>query len=143
MNAKSGSVSIIDTTAMRTLRTVQLKPGLEYAALTPNGTLFVNDEDANEIEVVDIRRGTVAAPIALPGCTEPSGLAYDAKTDRLIAACANGKAAIVLARTANFRSWSTSVQAPMPSFWIRSVAWRSFPAAETECWTCCLSKGPS
>ncbi|WP_333840408.1 YncE family protein [Novosphingobium sp.] len=95
MDTKAGSVSIIDTTAMRTLRTVQLKPGLEYAALTPKGTLFVNDEDANEIEVVDIRRGTAAAPIALPGCTEPSGLAYDVKTDRLIAACANGKAAIV------------------------------------------------
>jgi DNA-binding beta-propeller fold protein YncE len=95
MNAKAGSVSIIDTVAMRTLHTVQLKPGLEYAALTPDDTLFVNDEDANEIEVVDIRRGTAAAPIALPGCAEPSGLAYDAKTDRLIAACANGKAAIV------------------------------------------------
>ncbi|MBH9879413.1 gluconolactonase, partial [Clostridioides difficile] len=27
MNAKAGSVSIIDTAAMRTLRTVQLKPG--------------------------------------------------------------------------------------------------------------------
>lgn len=97
MNAEAGSVSIIDTTTMRTSRTVPLKPGLEYAALTPDGTLFVNDEDANEIEAVDVRRGTTAQPIAIPGCTAPSGLAYDAKTDRLIAACANGKAAIVIA----------------------------------------------
>lgn len=97
MNAEAGTVSIIDTAAMRVTRTVALKPGLEYAALTPDGTLFVNDEDTNEIEVVDVRRGTAARPIALPGCTAPSGLAYDATTDRLIAACANGEAAVVRA----------------------------------------------
>jgi len=98
MNAKAGSVSIINTTSMRVSHTVQLKPALEYAALTPNGTLFVNDEDSNEIEVVDVGLGTTLAPIAIAGCEAPTGLAYDAKTDRLIAACANGKAAIVSAK---------------------------------------------
>ncbi|MDR6513162.1 YVTN family beta-propeller protein [Novosphingobium capsulatum] len=97
MNAEAGSVSVIDTTTMRVTRTVPLKPGLEYAALGPNDTLFVNNEDANEIDRVDARRGTAAKPIALPGCVSPSGLAYDAKSDRLVAACANGKAAIVRA----------------------------------------------
>lgn len=95
MNAHAGSVSVIDVAAMTVERTIPLKPGLEYAALTPTGTLFVNNEDANEIDVVDLANGTAQAPVALPGCTSPSGLAFDAKTDRLIAACANGKAAIV------------------------------------------------
>ncbi|MEA1085006.1 YncE family protein [Sphingomonas sp. M6A6_1c] len=98
MNAQAGTVSIIDVTTLKTVRTVTVKPALEYAALTPGGILFVNNEDANEMDVVDVASGTTARPIALPGCEAPTGLAYDAKTDRLIAACANGKAAIVSAK---------------------------------------------
>lgn len=95
MNAADGSVSVVDVAAMRVISTIQLKPGLEYAALGKDGTLYVNNEDANEIEVVDLRHGTVSTPIALAGCEEPSGLGYDAIHNRLISACANGKAAIV------------------------------------------------
>lgn len=98
MNATDGTVSVIDVAAMRVTRTITVKPALEYAALTPDGTLFINDEDANEMEVVDLAAGKAAAPIPLPGCDAPSGLAYDGKTDRLIAACANGKTAIVDAK---------------------------------------------
>ena len=98
MNADSGTVSTIDTRAMRVTSTITVKPALEYAALAKDGTLFVNDEDANEIEVVDVVRGITGKPIALPGCEGPTGLGYDTRHDRLIAACANGKAAIVDAR---------------------------------------------
>jgi len=95
MNAADGSVSVIDVVAMRVISTIQLKPGLEYAALGNDGRLYVNNEDANEVEVVNLRHGTAAEPIALPGCEEPSGLGYDARHNRLISACANGKAAVV------------------------------------------------
>lgn len=95
MNATDGSVSILDVAAMRVVDTIQLKPGLEYAALGKDGALYVNDEDTNEIEVADLKHGGTASAIALPGCEEPSGLAYDAKQNVLISACANGKAAIV------------------------------------------------
>ena len=98
MNAESGSVSVIDVAAGRVERTIPVKPALEYAAVGPGGALFVNDEDANEIEVVDLRTGKVGAAIPLTGCEGPTGLAYDAATGRLISACANGKAAIVDAR---------------------------------------------
>lgn len=98
MNADDGTVSVIDLAAMTVSRTVSVKRALEYAAVVPGGTLFVNDEDANEIEVVDLERGRSLEPVALPGCEGPTGLAYDARTGRLIAACANGKAAIVDAR---------------------------------------------
>nr|WP_294814845.1 gluconolactonase [uncultured Sphingomonas sp.] len=94
MNAADGSVSMIDVAARRVTATVQLKPGLEYAAIA-GGSLYVNNEDANEIEVIDLARGVAVQPIALPGCEEPSGLGYDAKHRRLISACANGKAAVV------------------------------------------------
>ena len=99
MNADSGTISVIDTVAMKTLKTIEVKPALEYGALAPSGTLFVNNEDANEMEVVDVAKGVAGKAIALTGCEAPSGLAYDAKTGRLIAACANGKAAIVDAAT--------------------------------------------
>lgn len=99
MNADAGTISVIDVPSMRQTRTIAVKPALEYGALASDGTLFVNDEDANEMEVVDVRSGRAGTPIAMPGCEAPSGLAYDAKTNRLIAACANGKAAIVDAKT--------------------------------------------
>lgn len=98
MNADGGSISVVDVAGARVERTISVKPALEYAALDRTGALFVNDEDANEIETVDLASGNVGAPIPLAGCEAPSGLAYDAATDRLIAACANGKAAVVDAR---------------------------------------------
>lgn len=102
MNADDGTVSVIDVASMKVTRTVSVKPALEYAALTPDGTLFVNDEDANEMEVVDVAHGVAGKAIAMPGCEAPSGLAFDVKSARLIAACANGKAAVVDARQRSF-----------------------------------------
>jgi DNA-binding beta-propeller fold protein YncE len=98
MNADSGTVTTIDLASMRVVRNTMVNPALEYAALTPDGSLFINDEDANEMEVVDISHNRLSKPVAMPGCEAPSGLAYDSKTNHLIAACANGKAAIVDAR---------------------------------------------
>jgi YVTN family beta-propeller protein len=98
MNAAAGSVSIIDTRTMKVTATIAIKPGLEYPALVGD-TLFINNEDANEIETVDVARGKAGAPIALTGCEGPTGLGYDARHQRLISACANGKAMVVDART--------------------------------------------
>ncbi|WP_242126559.1 gluconolactonase [Sphingobium sp. Sx8-8] len=97
MNADSGTVSVIDTTAMKVMRTIQVKEALEYGAIDGT-TLFINNEDAGEIDTVDLAKAVAGKPIALPGCEAPSGLALDASHHRLISACANGKAAIVDAR---------------------------------------------
>jgi hypothetical protein len=98
MVAKDGKVAVIDTSAFRLIATVPLKPALEFGALGADGTLYVNNEDANEIETIDTRTLKPGAPIALPGCEGPTGLAYDAASGELISACANGQAAIVDAR---------------------------------------------
>ena len=95
MNADGGTISVLNTDAMKVMATITVRQALEYAALAKDGTLFVNNEDANEIEVVDVAHRRVAAPIAMPGCVGPTGLGYDSRQDRLISACANGKAAIV------------------------------------------------
>ena len=95
MNAEDGSVSEVDVAKASVVRTIAVKPALEYAAIGRNRTLFINNEDAGEIDTVDLRAGKATGAIAMPGCAAPSGLAYDAAHDTLIAACANGKAAIV------------------------------------------------
>lgn len=99
MNAKSGTVSIIDVASRKVARTIALEPGLEFAQFGRGGTLFVNNEDENVIETADIASGKAGPTIALAGCTSPSGLGYDGKTAQLISACDNGKAAVVDART--------------------------------------------
>jgi YVTN family beta-propeller protein len=95
MNAASGTVSVIDLVTAKVAKTITVKPALEYAAFGSDGTLFINNEDANEIDTVDVARGVAGKAIALPGCDAPSGLGYDKPHNRLIASCANGKAAIV------------------------------------------------
>jgi YVTN family beta-propeller protein len=95
MNAADGTVSVIDPAHGTVTRTIQLAAGLELAALDEHGLLFVNNEETNQIHVVDPATGTVRAPIALAGCEGPTGLGYDRPRHRLIAACANGKAAVV------------------------------------------------
>lgn len=99
MNAKDGTVSVIDLAKRRVVRSIKLRPGLEYAQIDRAGTLFVNNEDADEIDTADVHTGAAGTSIALSGCTGPSGLALDAKSGILISACANNKAAIVNART--------------------------------------------
>jgi DNA-binding beta-propeller fold protein YncE len=95
MNAAEGTISVIDPSRGVVTRTIQLAAGLELAALDEHGRLFVNNEEASQIDVVNPATGTVAAAIALAGCEGPTGLGYDRRSHRLIAACANGKAAVV------------------------------------------------
>jgi len=95
MNAGEGSVAVIDTNAAKLVKTIPSKAGLEAAVVAGNRKLYVNDEDANEVEVIDLDKEVAGTPIALAGCEGPSGIGYDAKTDRIVSACANGKAAII------------------------------------------------
>lgn len=98
MNAIAGTVSEVDVARGRVSRTIQVKPALEYAAIGPGRTLFINNEDADEVDTIDLATGKMGTPIALTGCEGPTGMAYDAKTAKLISSCANGKAAVVDAR---------------------------------------------
>ena len=99
MNAKAGTVSLIDVTTAKVTGTIVLKPGLEFGVLGANDTLYVNNEDENEIETANLATAKTGRAIALPGCTGPTGLGFDAKTGYLLSACANGKAALVDTKT--------------------------------------------
>ena len=99
MNARGGTISVVDPGHGAPIRTIALAPGLELPALDEHGTLYVNNEEASLIHVVDPATGAVRPPIALTGCEGPTGLGYDPRTRLLISACGNGKAAVVDAGT--------------------------------------------
>ena len=87
INAKSGSISVVDPLTATVTATIQLEPGLEFAALDGRGRLFVNNEETNMLTAVDLDTGKQIANIAMPGCSGPTGLAYAAWADRLVASC--------------------------------------------------------
>lgn len=99
MNAKDGTVSLIDVAARKVAATITLKPGLEFAVMADGNTLFVNNEDTSELLTADLVSGKPGASIPMTGCEGPTGLGYDAATHQLISACANGKAVVVNAQT--------------------------------------------
>ena len=96
MNAKDGSISIVDPRAAKVVATVPVGGSLELPALDGRGHLFVNVEDRNEIVELDIAGRKLLRRIALPGCDGPTGLAY-AADGVLVSACGNGVAKLVRA----------------------------------------------
>lgn len=98
MDNNSGGIALIDTHAGRLVGRIAVAGALESPVTDGRGKVFITVEDLSEIVVVDARARTVAAHYPLAGCEGPTGLAYDALDERLVAECANGAAKIVSAR---------------------------------------------
>lgn len=95
MNAKDGTVALLDAGAHRIVGRITIGGGLEFGVPDGNGGAYVNVEDANAIVAIDLRKQTVTRRIALTGCEGPTGLALVSGDTRLISACANGVAVVV------------------------------------------------
>jgi hypothetical protein len=95
----TGISTLIDPVAKTQVGTITIGGGLEFPASDGLGRVFVNIESAGEIAVLDVKAKTVTAHDKLGVCVEPSGLAYDPGADVLIAACSNGVAKVVAAKT--------------------------------------------
>lgn len=95
MAAKAGAISVVDLDSMKEVGRINVKPALEVPAWVDDHMLAVNDEDANEIELVDTAGSKHIGAVALPGCEGPTGLAYAPSQHMALSACANGKAALV------------------------------------------------
>lgn len=93
MDHAGGTMTLIDPTTRAVTATISVGGKLE-AAVAADGKAFVNVEDRNEIAVIDMAKRAVVARHALPGCDGPTGLAFDAKSHMLIAAC-DGSTVIV------------------------------------------------
>lgn len=60
---------------------------LEGAVATGDGELWVNERDRDRIAHVDLRSRTLVADYPLPGCSQPTGLAFDEAARRLFIGC--------------------------------------------------------
>jgi DNA-binding beta-propeller fold protein YncE len=94
MNAKSGSLTLIDPKTHAAVGEIAVGGSLELGAELGGGRIAVNVEDRNEVAIVDLKARTVLHHIALTGCDGPTGIAYLAVSGRILSACANGVAAI-------------------------------------------------
>ncbi len=98
-NGRSKNLSIIDPAKNIVIDSVSLDGKPEEAASDGKGKLFVNLEDKSEIAVVDLKTFKVIDRWPLSPGEGPSGLAIDAKTNRLFSGCSDSKLLIVMDAT--------------------------------------------
>ncbi len=94
-NGGSKDATVIDVASGTVDGTVPLGGKPEAAVADGKGHIFDNIEDTSEIVEIDTKAMTVTKRWKLAPCTEPSGLAFDAKHGRLFAACDNEMMAAV------------------------------------------------
>lgn len=102
MNHGGGTVTLIDPKTRTAVAEILVGGALEFAAVDAAGRLFVNDEDAGEMAVIDIKDRKLLTRIRLEGCEGPTGLAYLTVSQRLLASCSNDVAALVDPKTMKF-----------------------------------------
>ena len=90
MNHGGGTVTLLDPKAVSVVGSIAVGGELEFAVAPGDGSIFVNLPGSHSIGVLDIASKKQVRSMKLTACTEPSGLAYDAADDLLIAVCGNG-----------------------------------------------------
>ena len=78
VNAKTGDV-------VGTITLSGVAP--EGGAADGHGKVFINIEDKNSIDVVDLKTMKVTATWSIEPCDGPTGIAYDGRTKRIFAGC--------------------------------------------------------
>jgi DNA-binding beta-propeller fold protein YncE len=88
-NGRSHNASLIDAVTERLVATVGLAGKPESAVADGHGMMFVDIEDKNLLQSIDLKTAAVVATWPLAGCDEPAGLAMDKATRRLFVGCHN------------------------------------------------------
>jgi DNA-binding beta-propeller fold protein YncE len=94
-NGRSADATVIEAATGKVAGTVALSGKPEFATTDLQGRVFVNLEDKSEIVAIDPRALTVKARWPLKPCAEPSGMAIDRRSHRLLSGCDNQLAAWV------------------------------------------------
>jgi DNA-binding beta-propeller fold protein YncE len=90
-----GTLTAIDPSTGDIVATVELEDTApEGAAADGKGRIFVNNETKNTIQVIDVRTWKATASWPLAPCEGPTGIAYDAATNRIFSGC--NKTSVVL-----------------------------------------------
>jgi YVTN family beta-propeller protein len=95
-NHGSHDVTAIDAATGEVAGTVKLEGDGEQAVIGSDGLIYVNSENTNEVVVFDPKSLQVKKRFAITGARTPTGLAYDAKSNRLFIGCRNEPKMIVM-----------------------------------------------
>jgi YVTN family beta-propeller protein len=98
-NGRSANTSVIDIEKNKVVGTLALGGKPEFAVTDEKGKIFVNIEDTSELVVFDPKELKELHRWKLAPCEEPSGLAYDAKNQRLFSVCSNRLMVVINAET--------------------------------------------
>jgi YVTN family beta-propeller protein len=86
-NGRGKNLSVIDPSNNTLVDSVDVGGKPETAVNDGKGNLYVNIEDKNEIVAIDTKTFKVTHRWSLAPAEGPTGLAFDAKTNRLFAGC--------------------------------------------------------
>jgi YVTN family beta-propeller protein len=95
-NHGSHDVSVIDAKDGTVIGTVKLGGDGEQAVIGADGLIYVNSEDTNEVVVFDPKGLDVKKRFPIGVAKTPTGLTYDAKTNRLFIGCRNEPKMVVM-----------------------------------------------
>jgi len=95
-NHGSHDISAIDAATGEVVGTVDAKGDGEEAVIGADGLIYVNSEDTAEVVVFDPKSLEVKKRFPIEAATTPTGLAYDAKTNRLFIGCRREPKMIVM-----------------------------------------------
>ena len=95
-NHGSHDITAIDAATGEVAGTVKLEGDGEEAVIGADGLIYVNSENTNEVVVFDPKSLQVKKRFPIAGAKTPTGLAYDAKTNRLFIGCRNEPKMIVM-----------------------------------------------
>ena len=93
-NGRSKNATVIDARGNKAAATIALPGKPEFSVADGKGKIFTNIEDTSEIVEIDAAKAAVTKKYSLSPCNEPSGMAFDAKSRRLMSVCANRVMAI-------------------------------------------------
>lgn len=95
-NNGSGNATAIDATTDKVIGNVEMGGAPEFAVSTEKGSIFNNNEDTHQIVEFDARTLAVKNKYSvLPGQV-PTGLAYDAASNRLFSVCRDPKLLVIM-----------------------------------------------
>jgi DNA-binding beta-propeller fold protein YncE len=95
-NHGSHDITAIDAKTGEVVGTVKVEGDGEEAVIGADGLIYVNSEDTNEVVVFDPKSLEVRKRFPIGVAKTPTGLAYDAKTNRLFIGCRNEPKMVVM-----------------------------------------------
>lgn len=107
-NGETGQMTFFDPVTRTVLGSVDLatkKP--EFATVDGRGNAHIDLQDRNAVARIDIKARTVAETWTVAGCELPSGLEYDAASNRLFVGCRGSAPVLAVLDVATGRTVAT------------------------------------